>query len=135
MIYRPRSGFIALFSVLTLSAVLLAGVAVADYAAYVGHEAVTEERSYRNAQEAALSCARFALSRLDADPLRFSGSGTTSIQLSDISFCAIAAASSTADVAGAYVSGISDKSFVSLYVNGTRASSTALFKISSWTEY
>lgn len=130
-----RRGFIALFSVLTLSALLLLLVAGASTAAYLAHRAAFEEMSYRTAQQAAFSCARFALSRLDADPSRFDSMGTTTIVLSNDSVCDITSADRSADTARVAVTGRSEMSSVPISFTATRAASSASFALTSWTEY
>ncbi len=132
---KMHRGFVALISTLLLSGILLLLGAVIGLFSYLAHEAATDEQSYRGAQQAAFSCARFALSRLDADPLRFAGIGTTSIQLSDTSGCAIVEASSTHDSAGALTEGESGLSSVRIFFTAARASTTAPFQLRTWTEY
>jgi hypothetical protein len=128
-------GFIALFSVLTLSGILFLLTAFADYAAFLAHEAVSDEYSYRSAQEAAFSCSTFALSRLYADPLRFSGVGTTTIQLTELSLCEILSASVADTNAETVVQGLSGKSTVRMRITGKGASSTGPLQQVTWEEY
>lgn len=128
-------GFVALFSVLVLSALLLGMAVSADVAAYAAHEAESDEHSYRMAQEAALSCARFSFARLDADPLRFSNTPTTTIRITDESLCRIISASSTGNSAGSSVEGVSGESTVPLYATAVRATSAQPFALETWTEY
>lgn len=135
MNFNDMRGFIALISVLMLSGVLLLIAATVDLYAYLAHEAAADERSYLEAQQSAFSCARFAVSRLDADPLRFTNIGTTAIQLDDISSCKIVSGTVTNSVANILTQGDSGESSVRIFVTANRASSTALFQLHTWTEY
>lgn len=128
-------GFIALVSVLMLSGILLLIATTADLYAYLAHEAVVDEESYRAAQQAAFSCGRLALSRLDADPLRFAGTGTTTIRLSEGSTCEIVSASVTTTNADVLVQGDDRESSVRMLMAADRATSTVPFTLRTWTEY
>lgn len=118
-----------------LSGLLLLLATAVDLYAYLTHEAVVDEGSYREAQEAAFSCARLALSRLDADSLRFTDMGTTTVQLNDTSTCEIVSGNVISDSAHILAEGDTLRSSVRIFVTADRAFSTAPFQLRTWTEY
>lgn len=132
--HTQQRGFIALVSAILLSTLLLLFVEAEGLAGYLAHQAVTDEQSYRVAQQAAFSCAEFAISRLDADPLRFQGIGTTTIQL-DAAACEIVSASTTNDSATVITRGESVRNSVPIFFSAIRASSSDPFRLISWEEY
>lgn len=134
MTYKPLQGFIALFSAITLSGLLLILITAEGLSGYLANQAIQDERSYRIAQQAAFSCSQFAFSRLDSDPLRFLGTGSTTIQF-ESSSCDIVSASTSVNTAGALIFGYSGESSVPVFFTANRASSSVPFRIRSWAQY
>jgi hypothetical protein len=127
-------GYVALLSVLLVSAFLLALIADRSIEVFIAQDSVAHEISYRASLNNAWSCVNLALNRLSVDSTRFDGTGKVSIVLSTENSCDIISASTTAMRAEISTNGHSGESFTPLYVVATRASSTAEYLLHSWEE-
>lgn len=133
--FVPR-GYIALISVLLTSALLLGLVAICSLEALYIRNALVDESMYRASVGAAWSCTSFARNRLSEDPLRFSSANApatgTLISLTSDTDCTILSASASDVRAVVHTQGHAITRYTFLYVQMSRASSTAPFSIQSW---
>jgi hypothetical protein len=134
---QPR-GFIALLSVLLVSAFLLTLLADRSVGALTTRDSVENELLYRKSINAAWTCVNFTLNRLSADEKRFEEGVPLTTTISPQDSCTIIHAQvsnlGVFEEAQAQVRGHSGQSYTPLTVRAQRTSVKKPFELSSWEE-
>ncbi len=131
---RMQRGYVALMSALIVSALLMMLVFAANSDAFIARTDLSHAEDHLQAKHFANACGSIALRILTLDSGRLSSSTPLKIQLDEHATCSIISGTVSGNTAETAVRARSGNSISLVRIHASRASSTATFIPTYWSE-